>query len=223
MPASASSLSTSRASKVWAPGILVTWWPIPGGFTRAATAAHQRFLRARLADWLGAAGLDRPEKYWPRRWAEAYVAIRRRREAAVALSARVRFFPWSLGRGAAAMGDRSRQFGTVLSSDMGHRSGSGETFRAARARGSLARPHQLQIQASPRDRAITQTNEIVEGVCGAVLEPTNAERGKPSSRTKIGDLTLRAQAVIVASGGIGGNHGLVAAIGRRGSDHRRER
>ena len=26
-----------------------------------------------LADWLGSASFDRPEDYWPRQWAEAYV------------------------------------------------------------------------------------------------------------------------------------------------------
>src|SRR5205085_665949 len=36
-----------------------------------------------------------------------------------------------------------------------------------------------------------------------------AERGESSSRNIVGDFRLRAQAVIVASGGIGGNHDLV--------------
>ena len=51
---------------------------------------EQRRLRIRdsydlaLQDWMGSAGFDRPEDHWPRRWAEAYVAIRRRREAGVA-------------------------------------------------------------------------------------------------------------------------------------------
>ena len=42
-----------------------------------------------------------------------------------------------------------------------------------------------------------------------MLEPDPIERGKSSSRKVVGDFTLRAQAVIVASGGIGGNHDLV--------------
>ena len=35
------------------------------------------------------------------------------------------------------------------------------------------------------------------------------ERGAASSRTVVGDFALKAQAVIVTSGGIGGNHDLV--------------
>ncbi len=44
---------------------------------------------------------------------------------------------------------------------------------------------------------------------GAILAPDDVERGKSSSRDITGDFALRAQAVIVASGGIGGNHALV--------------
>ena len=43
----------------------------------------------------------------------------------------------------------------------------------------------------------------------AVLEPTSLERGVKSSRTQIGEFALRGQAVIIASGGIGGDVDLV--------------
>jgi predicted oxidoreductase len=41
------------------------------------------------------------------------------------------------------------------------------------------------------------------------LEPTSVERGQSSSRKTVGEFSLRAQAVVVGSGGIGGNHELV--------------
>ena len=47
------------------------------------------------------------------------------------------------------------------------------------------------------------------GVRGRVLEPSTIRRGQASSRVEIADFELRAQAVIVTSGGIGGNHDLV--------------
>jgi len=50
---------------------------------------------------------------------------------------------------------------------------------------------------------------VVNGVYGDVLEPSEAERGIPSSHVVVGDFALRAQAVIVTSGGIGANHDLV--------------
>src|SRR5258707_1432255 len=67
----------------------------------------------------------------------------------------------------------------------------------------------LTFRFRHRVDALTITNGTVDGVSGAVLEADNIERGKSSSRKVTGDFTLRAQAVIVASGGIGGNHDLV--------------
>jgi predicted oxidoreductase len=56
---------------------------------------------------------------------------------------------------------------------------------------------------------LSVTDGAVDGVRGTVLEPSGVERGKPSSRSAVGDFELHAQAVIVTSGGIGGNHDLV--------------
>ncbi len=53
------------------------------------------------------------------------------------------------------------------------------------------------------------TDGAVTGVRGAVLEPSGAARGVASSRSVVGDFDLTAQAVLVTSGGIGGNHDLV--------------
>ena len=58
------------------------------------------------------------------------------------------------------------------------------------------------------DELIVEDGAVV-GVRGAVLEPSNTARGVMSSRNTVGDFEFRAQAVVVASGGIGGNHDLV--------------
>ena len=50
---------------------------------------------------------------------------------------------------------------------------------------------------------------VTVGVRGTVLEPSDAERGFASSRVPAGEFELRAKAVVVTSGGIGGNHELV--------------
>ncbi|TGV23158.1 FAD-binding protein, partial [bacterium M00.F.Ca.ET.168.01.1.1] len=60
-----------------------------------------------------------------------------------------------------------------------------------------------------RVNEITRTGKTVTGVRGDILEPSSVERGHKSSREIVSDFELRAQAVIVASGGIGGNHELV--------------
>ena len=55
------------------------FWSLGGLFL--VDTPEQRRLRIRdsyelaLQDWLGTAGFDRPEDYWPRRWAEAYIAF----------------------------------------------------------------------------------------------------------------------------------------------------
>jgi hypothetical protein len=55
----------------------------------------------------------------------------------------------------------------------------------------------------------TSGTREVTGVRGTVLAPDSMERGKASNREEAGDFELSAQAVIVSSGGIGGNHDLV--------------
>jgi uncharacterized protein len=50
---------------------------------------------------------------------------------------------------------------------------------------------------------------VVNGAEGEILELSDIERGKPSSRNIVRTFTLHAQAIIVTSGGIGGNQELV--------------
>src|SRR4030081_390797 len=78
--------------------------------------------------------------------------------------------------------------------------------RRARAAQASAR---LTFRFRHRIDALSITNGTVHGVSGSILAPDAVERGKSSSRKAIGDFTLKAQAVIVAAGGIGGNHDLV--------------
>jgi len=60
-----------------------------------------------------------------------------------------------------------------------------------------------------RVNSFTTTAGVVDGVEGDVLEPTKVDRGVPSSRSIVGGFVLKAQTIIVASGGIGGNLDLV--------------
>jgi uncharacterized protein len=60
-----------------------------------------------------------------------------------------------------------------------------------------------------RVNALTKSGATVDGVRGDILEPSSVERGRKSSREVAGAFALKAQAVIVAAGGIGGNHELV--------------
>jgi predicted oxidoreductase len=161
-----------------------------------------------LQDWMGSAGFDRDEDFWPKRWAEAYVAFAagEKREWLRAMGHRI--FPvvgWAERGGYDAMshGNSVPRFHV----SWGTGPGVVEPFeRRARQAETSGR---LRFRFRHRVDTLDLTNGAVDGVSGTILEPTNVARGNSSSRNAVADFTLRAQAVIVASGGIGGNHELV--------------
>ncbi|SFL35427.1 hypothetical protein SAMN03159423_1417 [Bradyrhizobium sp. NFR13] len=161
-----------------------------------------------MQDWQGTAGFDRDEDLWPRRWAEAYVAFTagEKRDWLRAMGHRV--FPvvgWAERGGYDAMGHGNSvpRFHVTWGTGPGIVEPFERRAREAHKKGLLS------FRFRHRVDALSVTNGTVDGVSGAILEPSNTERGESSSRNVIGDFSLRAQAVIVASGGIGGNHDLV--------------
>src|SRR5258705_5055653 len=161
-----------------------------------------------LQDWIGSAGFDRDEDLWPRRWAEAYVAFAAGEKRAWLRAMGLRFFPvvgWAERGGYDAMGHGNSvpRFHVTWGTGPGVVEPFERLARKAQASGRLT------FRFRHRVDALTMTNGTVDGVSGSILEPDNVERGKSSSRKVTGDFTLRAQAVIVAAGGIGGNHDLV--------------
>jgi predicted oxidoreductase len=161
-----------------------------------------------LQDWMGSAGFDRDEDLWPRRWAEAYVAFAAGEKRQWLRAMGHRIFPvvgWAERGGYDAMshGNSVPRFHVTW----GTGPGIVEPFerRARDAEGD----GRLTFKFRHRVDALMLTGGTVDGISGVILEPDPVERGKSSSRKVAGDFTLRAQAVIVASGGIGGNHDLV--------------
>jgi predicted oxidoreductase len=161
-----------------------------------------------LQDWIGTAGFDREEDLWPKKWAEAYVAFAagEKRDWLRAMGHRI--FPvvgWAERGGYDAMGHGN----SVPRFHVTWGTGPGIVEPFERRAREAQKSGRLTFKFRHRVDALTITNGTVEGVSGSILEPTNVERGQSSSRKIAGDFTLRAQAVIVASGGIGGNHDLV--------------
>jgi hypothetical protein len=161
-----------------------------------------------LQDWMGSAGFDRDEDLWPKRWAEAYVAFAagEKRDWLRAMGHRI--FPivgWAERGGYDAMshGNSVPRFHVTWGTGPGIVEPFERRAREAEANGNLSFHFRHRVDA------LSITGGAVDGVSGVILEPSNVERGKSSSRSVIGEFTLRAQAVIVASGGIGGNHDLV--------------
>lgn len=190
------------------------WWSFGGLFL--VDSPEQRRMGIRdsyelaLQDWMGSAGFDREEDedYWGRQWAEAYVKFAAGEKREWLRRMGVRFFPvvgWAERGGhlAEGHGNSVPRFHIVW----GTGPGIVEPFERR------VREHMKNglVDYKPRhrvDRLLTQ-NGAMCGASGAVLVPSSAARGEASSREVAGEFTYAARAVIVTSGGIGGNHELI--------------
>ena len=160
------------------------------------------------SDWLGTAGFDRDEDYWPRKWAEAYVAFAAGEKRSWLHQMGHRVFPvvgWAErgGGSATSHGNSVPRFHVTWGTGPGVVEPFARRAREAEKKGLLTFLFRHRVDE------LVHTNGAVTGVRGKVLEPTGAVRGAPSSRTHTHDFEVSGQAVIVASGGIGGNHELV--------------
>ncbi|QES40697.1 FAD-binding dehydrogenase [Streptomyces venezuelae] len=163
-----------------------------------------------LQDWMGTAAFDRPEDHWPRKWAEAYVDFAAGEKRSWLHGQGVRFFPvvgWAErgGYDAQGHGNSVPRFHITWGTGPGLLAPFVRRVRAGVARGLV------QLRFRHRVTGLTRSAGSVDTVSGEVLEPSAVERGEASSRVVTGDFEFRAQAVIVTSGGIGGNHDLVRA------------
>ncbi|WP_330436966.1 FAD-binding dehydrogenase [Streptomyces griseoaurantiacus] len=189
-------------------------WSFGGLFL--VDSPEQRRMRIRdshalaLQDWMGTAGFDRPEDHWPRRWAEAYVDFAAGEKRAWLHRQGIRFFPlvsWAErgGYGAIGHGNSVPRFHITWGTGPGVVEPFERRVREGVARGLV------RLAFRHRVTGLSRTGGALDTVTGEVLEPSGVARGKASSRTVAGAFEFRAQAVIVTSGGIGGNHDLVRA------------
>ena len=159
-------------------------------------------------DWMATAGFDRAEDKWPRRWAEAYLDFAAGEKRAWLHAQGMRWFPavgWAErgAAGASGPGNSVPRFHVTWGTGPGVMAPFERRVRAH------ARSGRVQFHFRHRVRGLVVTNGVVHGVHGDVLEPTSVARGVSSSRVAIGEFVLDAAAVIVTSGGIGGNFDLV--------------
>ncbi|BAX94528.1 FAD-binding dehydrogenase [Mycobacterium shigaense] len=158
-----------------------------------------------LQDWLGTAGFDREEDYWPRQWAHAYVDFAAGEKRSWLRDRGLKIFPlvgWAERGGYDALGHGNSvpRFHITW--------GTGPALvdvfaRQLRDRTAVRFAHRHRV-----DELIVEGGAVT-GVRGSVLVPSTEARGVPSSRKELAQFEFRASAVIVTSGGIGGNHELV--------------
>jgi predicted oxidoreductase len=188
------------------------WWSFGGLFL--VDSPEQRRLRVHdsleLArqDWFGTAAFDRTEDHWPRQWAEAYLQFAAGEKRAWLREQGIGFFPvvgWAERGGYTATGHGNSvpRFHIVWGTGPGIVEPFAKRVRAAVDAGLV------DLRFRHRVAELVVDGGVVTGVRGTVLEPSDVARGEASSRTEVGEFAIGAQAVVVTSGGIGGNHDLV--------------
>lgn len=188
------------------------WWSLGGLFMvgtpeqRRLGITDSRDLAGQ--DWLGSAQFDRPEDFWPRKVAEAFVDFAAGEMRPWLHKMGMRWWPvvgWAERGGALAHGHGNSvpRFHLTWGTGPGVVEVFERRVRAHVAKGRIAL--KFRHQAS----RLIKTSGAVTGVSGEILEPMTVGRGQQSGRAVIGAFEVNAGAVIVTSGGIGGDHDLV--------------
>jgi predicted oxidoreductase len=181
------------------------FWSFGGLFL--VDSVEQRRLRVRdsrdhaLRDWMAYAGFDREEDRWPRRWAEAYVDF-----------AAGEMRPWLFGQGLRLfplVQWAERRGNSVPRFHITWGTGPGVVEPFVRRIIAAATSGRATLRFRHRVTQLLASGGSVDGVAGDVLAPSAVARGAPSERIVVGSFTLRASAVVIASGGIGADHDLV--------------
>lgn len=191
------------------------FWSL-GGLFLVDTPEQRRMgvrdsLELAWQDWQGSAAFDREdEDHWPRRWARAYVEFAAGEKRRYLRDLGLRIVPTV---GWAERGD-------------GRPDGHGNSVPRFHVTWGTG-PEIVRIFAEPVQRAeaeglvrfafrhrvdeLVVTDGAATGVRGAVLATDDAPRGERSNRDVIGEFEFAAAAVVITSGGIGGDLDLVRA------------
>lgn len=186
------------------------FWSLGGIF--CVDSAEQRRMGIKdsrelaLRDWLGSARFDRErEDYWPRRWAEAFVDFAADGMERY-LKARGAGFLFNVGWAERGDGCADGHGNSVPRFHITWGAGP-EVVRV------FAEPlHEAQKKGLVEFRFRHMVDELLvdehgraTGVRGRVLEDDPVERGVKSSRNAVDTFELHGSAVVISTGGIGGN------------------
>ncbi len=190
------------------------WWSFGGLFL--VGSPEQRRLRVRDSfeaawnDWQGSAQFDRldDEDSWAVKWARAYVEFAATEKRSWIAQQGIELTPvvgWA-ERGdlrASGHGNSVPRFHVAWGTGTGVVGPFIASARRAAAEGRLTFYFRHRV-----DEVVT-SGGTAAGVRGTILAPDDSPRGTASNRDGHGEFELAAQAVIVTTGGIGGNHDLV--------------
>ncbi|MEV0228105.1 FAD-binding dehydrogenase [Nonomuraea sp. NPDC050786] len=161
-------------------------------------------------DWQGSAQFDRleDEDSWAVRWARAYVEFAAGEKRAWLDRLGIKLLPtvgWA-ERGdlrADGHGNSVPRFHVTWGTGPGVLRPFVAGVRQAAERGLVTFYHRHRVDG------LVMSGGAVKGVRGTLLAEDDSPRGVASNRDEVGEFELAAPAVIVTSGGIGGNHDMV--------------
>ncbi|MBS1675058.1 MAG: FAD-binding dehydrogenase [Actinobacteria bacterium] len=167
------------------------------------------------SDWQGTAGWDRldgerPQDEWAQQWGRAFVEFAAGDLRGWLRRHRVSLTPvvgWAERGGSTAHGHGN----SVPRFHVPWGTGTGVALPIVRLVRDAVATGRVRLAFRHRVDGLITEGGVVTGITGTVLEDDPGPRGAASSRTPVRDFTLRAPAVIVCSGGIGGAHDLVRA------------
>lgn len=186
-----------------------------GGIFMVDTPMQRRFgvhdsFDLAWQDWQGSAGWDRldgelPEDQWAQKWGRAYVEFAASDKHQWLKEQGVKFTPlvgWAERGSSTANGHGNSvpRFHVPWGTGTGISEPFANKAREAVESGLVRFAFRHQVDG------LIFTGDKVTGVHGTVLAPDTAVRGAPSNRQPTGAFEFTAQAVVIASGGIGGNH-----------------
>ena len=194
------------------------WWSF-GGLLLVDSPEQRRLgirdsLELARQDWLGSASFEEPdgsEDHWPRRWAEAYLQFAAGEKRDWLRSMGHRVFPvvgWAeRGDGRAeGHGNSVPRFHLTWGTGPGLVEPFARRLAAHREAGRIA----LRARHAVEDLLVEEGRVV--GVRGSVLAPDDSPRGAGSTREATCEFEERAAAVLLATGGIGGNEELVRSL-----------
>lgn len=187
------------------------FWSLGGIFCVDSTEQRRLGIKdsreLAMRDWFSSAAFDREkDDYWPRKWAEAFVNFATD-DMEKYLKARGMGFLFNVGWAERGAGRADGHGNSVPRFHLTWGVGPevvrvfAEPVKAKEKEGLVTFKFRHQV-----DKLIVdETTGRVVGVKGRTLEPDESPRGVKTSRTATGEFEIYGSAVLVSSGGIGGN------------------
>ncbi|MFL1422170.1 MULTISPECIES: FAD-binding dehydrogenase [Staphylococcus] len=163
-----------------------------------------------LNDWFGTAQFDRleTEDYWSKKWAEAYVHFAAYEKEAYLKSMGIKLTPmlgWAERGGSLASGHGNSvpRFHITW--------GTGPGLINPFIDYVLKKEKEGQFRFLSRHQVthIDIQNNQIKGISGNILEPSDVNRGEPSSRKIVETFAYDVDDLVISTGGIGANHDMI--------------